>query len=145
VAEAMLKDKQICHAQKKQQRQTFDILKKNTTVPKNVNNCTAKDTQNFLIGSSTKSPQRSVHTVEDPPWHPTPFEDRKDFKPKERSTEGVHATDSAFGMQLKQTAKAPCNTIDDLDDKSSHELTHIFQGQQPEKNLVMTINEDWRS
>jgi len=104
-----------------------------------------KTHRNFLIGSSTKSPQRSVHTVEDPPWHPTPFEDRKDFKPKERSTEGVHATDSAFGMQLKQTAKAPCNTIDDLDDKSSHELTHIFQGQQPEKNLVMTINEDWRS
>jgi len=47
----------------------------------------------------------------------------------------MYAKDTAIGVQLKQTAKAIVNNIDDLDDESKAELLQKLQSAQGEQPM----------
>jgi len=54
---------------------------------------------------------------------------------KQLLTEDMCAKDTAAGVQLKQTARALVNNIDDSDEESKAELLHKLQGDQREQPM----------
>jgi len=68
--------------------------------------------------------------LKDPEWSPA-----EEIKLKELLTQDMYAKDTAIGVQLKQTAKAIVNNIDDLDDESKAELLQKLQSAQGEQPM----------
>jgi len=59
----------------------------------------------------------------------------EEIRLKQLLTEDMHAKDAAVGVQLRQTARALVNNIDDLDEESKAELLHKLQGDQREQSM----------
>jgi len=66
--------------------------------------------------------------LKEPEWSVT-----EEIQLKQLLTQDMYAKDTAIGVQLKQTAKAIVNNIDDLDDEPKAELLHKLQGDQREQ------------
>ena len=68
--------------------------------------------------------------LKDPEWSMS-----EEVKLKELLTDDMYAKDTAIGVQLKQTAKAITNNIDDLDEETRLELLRVLQGRQDDESL----------
>ena len=53
---------------------------------------------------------------------------------KELLTGAMYAKDTALGVQLKQTARAITNNVDDLDDESRRNLLRVLQAREDEES-----------
>jgi len=69
--------------------------------------------------------------LKDPEWTMS-----EEMRLKELLTDDMYAKDTALGTQLKQTAKAITNNIDDLDADSRRELLLALQEREGEDSGV---------
>jgi len=67
--------------------------------------------------------------LKDPDWSMS-----EEIRLKELLTEDMYAKDTAIGVQLRQTAKAISNNIDDLDKESRDELMRVLQSKQEDES-----------
>lgn len=54
----------------------------------------------------------------------------EEIRLKELLTEDMYAKDTALGVQLRQTARAITNNVDDLDDESRRDLLRALQDRE---------------
>ena len=142
-ANAMLKDKQTCHWRKKLRQEALEILKKHgePTIEKikeypapamkklyewKLNKKSTEAREKLLLKAYLEAPT----PLKDPEWTMS-----GEIKLKQQLTDDMCAKDTALGVQLKQTAKAIANNIDDLDDESKAELLQKLQGVQGERSI----------
>jgi len=136
-ADDMLKDKQQRYRSHKIRDQAVEIINnKGEPTKETLKSFTAKEIQKLYEWKLTK---RSAKPKEEllmaylsapapkkvPDWSMS-----EEIELKELLTVDMYAKDTALGVQLKQTAKAITNNIDDLDDESAAELLQVLQNKQ---------------
>lgn len=126
LADVMLKNKRERYARKKLQQQARDILKKHGEPPEEkIKNYPVPAMQKLYEWKhNKKSTEGREKLLKAYFGTPVPPKERdwsmsEKIKLKELLTGGMCVKDTAMGGQLKQTAKAIPNNIDDLDKESA--------------------------
>jgi len=142
LADRMLKDKRLRFERGKLRQQALDILKEHgEPTEENIKTYPAKAMKKLYQWKynkqSTEGREKLLKAylgapvpLKEPEWSVT-----EEIQLKQLLTQDMYAKDTAIGVQLKQTAKAIVNNIDDLDDESKAELLHKLQGDQREQRM----------
>jgi len=141
VAAAMMKDKQGRYARQKLRQQALNILQEHGEPSEaNIKTYPARSMQKLCEWKLNKASKKAREELlkayldapvpkKDPEWTMA-----EEMKLKELLTEDMYAKDTAIGVQLKQTAKATTNNVDDLDDESRKELFQALKDKEGENN-----------
>jgi len=140
-AEAMLKDKRNRYSRQKLRQQAMEILKKHgEPSPENIKTYPAQAMKKLYEWKHNKKSSegrekllKAYHgapvPLKDPDWSLS-----EEVRLKDLLTVDMYAKDTALGVQLKQTAKAIANNIDDLDEESKAELLRVLQDKQGDES-----------
>ena len=141
VAAAMMKDKQGRYARQKLRQQALNILQEHGEPSEaNIKTYPARSMEKLCEWKLNKASKKAREELlkayldapvrkKDPEWTMA-----EEMKLKELLTEDMYAKDTAIGVQLKQTAKATTNNVDDLDDESRKELFQALKDKEGENN-----------
>jgi len=137
----MLKDKRTWHLRQKLRQQAIDVLEKHgePTMEKIKEypapamkklyewkfNKKSTEGRDKLLKAYLSAPA----SLKDPDWSMS-----EEIRLKQLLTEDMYAKDTAIGVQLRQTAKAISNNIDDLDEESRVELLRVLQSKQEDES-----------
>jgi len=140
-SDAMLKDKRLRHVRQKLRQQALDILKEHgePTIEK-IKDYPApamKKLYEWKHGKKSNEGREKLLKaylsapvpLKDPDWSMS-----EEIKLKALLTEDMYAKDTAVGVQLKQTAKALSNNVDDLDSQSRRELLLALQKREDQES-----------
>jgi len=133
----MLKDKRNRYSRQKLRQQAMEILKKHSEPsPENTKTYPAQAMKKLHEWKhNKKSTEGQEKLLKAHHGAPVPLKDpdwsmSEEARLKDLLTADMHAKDAALGVQLKQTAKAIANNVDDLDEESKAELLRVLQDKQ---------------
>jgi len=138
-AEAMLKDKRIRYERQKLRQQALAVLKEHgEPTEENIKNYPAPAMKKLHQWKhnkqSTEGREKLLKAylgapvpLKEPDWSMS-----EEMKLKGLLTDDMYAKDTAIGVQLRQTAKAITNNIEDLDRDSRQELLQALQVKEKE-------------
>ena len=147
-ADAMLKEKRTRYEKSKLREQALQVIKEHgEPTTEKIKDYPAKAMQKLYEWKHNKKSSEAreklleVYLKKDPPKEEPEWTMSEEIRLKELLTEDMYAKDTALGVQLKQTAKALANNIDDLDEESKAELLQKLQGD----NTVTSFGDDQRA
>ncbi len=133
----MLKDKQNRYNRKKICGEALTILGKHgEPTAANIKDYPAKAMQKLYEWKLNKSSKKAREDLlKEYLKAPVPLKDAEwttadKIELKELLTGDMYAKDTALGVQLKQTARAITNNVDDLDGKSRRNLLRVLQARE---------------
>jgi len=141
-SDAMLKDKRTRFERQRLREQAEEVIKEHgERTAEKIKDYPAKAMQKLyewkFNKKSTEAREKLLEAYlnkaapeKEPEWTMS-----EEIKLKDLLTEDMYAKDTALGVQLKQTAKALANNVDDLDDESKAELLQKLQANNTKESL----------